>query len=182
MDQALGTRYGHAVVPPSCLNEDSDDTRQKQRNDQDQRFQASRPARRREESRRQRRPSIQPKKILSVDIGGSKVKILASGETRAAQDPVRAELTPARMVERVRKTRQRLGLRPAVSIGYPGLVGATARAPSRATWGRAGSASTSPRRSSSRCKIVNDAAMQALGSYEGGRMLFLGLGTGLGRR
>lgn len=120
-----------------------------------------------------------PKSILAIDIGGTNLKILASGETEPRKAPSGPELTPAEMVERVRKLANGWKYQ-AVSIGYPGLVGGSGPAAEPGNLGPGwvgfdfASAFDRP------VRIVNDAAMQALGSYDGGRMLFLGLGTGLG--
>src|SRR5437763_11173908 len=118
-------------------------------------------------------------KILAIDVGGTKVKVLASGQTEPRKASSGKGLTPARLVERVRELAADWEYE-AVSIGYPGLVG---EGGPRAEPGNLGpgwvgfdfaAAFGKP------VKMINDAAMQALGSYEGGRMLFLGLGTGLG--
>ncbi|MDQ3196686.1 MAG: hypothetical protein ACR2FI_00110 [Burkholderiales bacterium] len=120
-----------------------------------------------------------PKKILAIDIGGSKIKILASGKTRPRKAPSHPDLTPLEMVKTVQELAKGWDYE-AVSIGYPGLAGDNG--PRSEPWnlgsGWVGfnyaAAFDRP------VRIINDAAMQALGSYEGGRMLFLGLGTGLG--
>ncbi len=118
-------------------------------------------------------------KILSVDIGGTKVKVLATGHTEPRKAPTGKRHSPTEMVKVVRALAA--GWRyDAVSLGYPGLCG---HAGPKSEPGNLGSgwvgfdyAAAFERP----VKIVNDAAMQALGSYEGGRMLFLGLGTGVG--
>jgi hypothetical protein len=124
-------------------------------------------------------PVVAPKKILSIDIGGTKVKFLASGETEPRKIPSGPQMRPADMVEQIRKLS--LDWRyTAVSIGYPGQVGSSGP---RAEPGNLGSGWVGfDFAAAFGCpvRIVNDAAMQALGSYDGGRMLFLGLGTGLG--
>jgi polyphosphate glucokinase len=120
-----------------------------------------------------------PTQILTIDVGGSNIKILATGETEPRKHPSGKDLTPAKMVEFVRKLARGWDYE-AVSIGYPGLVGdlGPSSEPGNLGSGWVGfefsSAFDLP------VRIINDAAMQALGSYEGGRMLFLGLGTGLG--
>lgn len=118
-------------------------------------------------------------KILSVDVGGSKIKFLASGETEARKVPSGPRLTPAEMVERVKgKTRDwKFG---AVSIGYCGLVGGSGPLAEAENLGPGWVGFDFAAAFGCPVRIVNDAAMQALGSYDGGRMLFLGLGTGLG--
>ncbi len=118
-------------------------------------------------------------KILVVDVGGSHVKVLASGQREPRKFASGPTMTPRQMVAGVEKL-TRGWKYDVVSIGYPGLVvhGRPVAEPHnlgrgwvrfdyRAAFGRP-------------VRIINDAAMQALGSYEGGKMLFLGLGTGLG--
>ena len=120
-----------------------------------------------------------PRRVLVLDIGGSHVKFLVSGHLKAQRFVSGPELTAAEMVKRVRKL-----VHPAeydaVSVGYPGLVlrGRIAAEPFNLGRGWLGydfeAAFGKP------VRVINDAAMQAVGSYTGGRMLFLGLGTGMG--
>lgn len=118
-------------------------------------------------------------KILVVDIGGSHVKCVATDRmspTKFASGPM---LTPEKMVRKVLKITKEWRF-DAVSIGYPGVVrrGRIAREPHNLGPGWVGfdfqAAFGCP------AKAINDAAMQALGGYAGGKMLFLGLGTGMG--
>jgi len=120
-----------------------------------------------------------PKKILVIDVGGTHVKILATGQTNHREFDSGPALTPRRMVSKVRKLAADWPY-DVVSIGYPGPVlrGRPLAEPWNLGKGWVGfKFATAFRRP---CKVVNDAAMQALGSYRRGRMLFLGLGTGLG--
>lgn len=118
-------------------------------------------------------------KVLVVDVGGTSVKILASGQRTVRKFRSGPELTPKQMVAGVVNAVKGWKY-DAVSIGYPGPVsrGTILKEPKHVGTGWAGfdfeKAFGCP------VKLINDAAMQALGSYEGGRMLFLGLGTGLG--
>lgn len=118
-------------------------------------------------------------KVLVIDVGGTKVKILISGQKEPRKLPSGPQMTPALMVAGVKKLAGSWKYQ-AVSIGYPGLVqhGSIAAEPHNLAPGWIGfdfeAAFGCP------VKIINDAAMQALGSYEGGELLFLGLGTGLG--
>ncbi len=118
--------------------------------------------------------------VLVVDVGGTHVKIQASTHPVRVKIPSGSELTPAMLVQELAV--QTAGWQfEAVSVGYPGPVtqGRPIAEPYHLGKGWVGfdfGAAFAPRA----VKIVNDAAMQALGSYEGGRMLFLGLGTGLG--
>jgi predicted NBD/HSP70 family sugar kinase len=120
-----------------------------------------------------------PSRILVLDIGGSHVKAAFSDSPKERRIPSGPRLTPARMVRGLSKLLD--GERyDVVAMGYPGLVvrGRVAREPHNLGAGWVGfdfeAAFGCP------VRIVNDAAMQALGSYRGGHMLFLGLGTGLG--
>ena len=120
-----------------------------------------------------------PATILVIDIGGSQVKILATGETEPRTCRSGKRFTPTQMVAAVHELAEGWTYE-AISIGYPGVVGA--RGP-RSEPGNLGSGWVGFNFSAAfdrPVRIINDAAMQALGNYEGGRMLFLGLGTGLG--
>ena len=122
---------------------------------------------------------MSPMKILVVDIGGSNVKMLASGQTEKRKLRSGKQLTAERMVRDVKALTADWDYE-VVSIGFPGQVVHTSPVidPKNLAPGWVGfhfaQAFGKP------VKVINDAAMQALGSYEGGRMLFLGLGTGIG--
>src|SRR5262249_17329561 len=88
-------------------------------------------------------------------------------------------LTPAKMVEKVKALAEDWDYE-AVSIGYPGLVGTHGPRSEPGNLGPGWVGFNFAVAFARPVRIINDAAMQALGSYEGGRMLFLGLGTGLG--
>jgi polyphosphate glucokinase len=117
--------------------------------------------------------------VLVVDIGGTNVKMLATGQKEPRKYPSGPTMTPQKMV-RIVKEGTRDWQYDCVSLGYPGPIinGHPLREPHNLGSGWVGfdfgKAFGRPLR------IINDAAMQALGSYKGGRMLFLGLGTGLG--
>ena len=117
--------------------------------------------------------------VLVVDIGGTHVKILATGQEQPRKFPSGPKLTPKQMVAGVKKLAKDWKYN-AVSIGYPGVVvgNLPVADPYNLGLGWAGfdfgAAFKCP------VKVINDAAMQALGSYKHGKMLFLGLGTGLG--
>lgn len=118
-------------------------------------------------------------KVLVVDVGGTNVKLLATGQKEARKFPSGPTMTAETMVRAAKKTAQGWDY-DVVSIGYPGPVvhGRPLREPHNLA---PGWVKFDFQRAFGRpVKIVNDAAMQALGSYKGGRMLFLGLGTGLG--
>jgi predicted NBD/HSP70 family sugar kinase len=117
--------------------------------------------------------------ILVIDVGGTHVKVLASGQKTPREIESGPKMTAGMMVRDVKKL-TRDWRYDVVSIGYPGPVvhGRPLREPYNLGGGWVGfnfaKAFGCP------VKLVNDAAMQALGSYQGRRMLFLGLGTGLG--
>ena len=117
--------------------------------------------------------------ILVIDVGGSNVKCLVTGETQPRVIESGPDMTPQRMVEQVTELTSDWSS-DVISIGYPGPVsrGAAAQEPHNLGEGWVGfdfaGAFAKP------VRIINDAAMQALGSYQGGHMLFVGLGTGLG--
>ncbi len=118
-------------------------------------------------------------RVLVLDIGGTHVKALSTGHRRHAEISSGPALTPRKMVAALRKAVAGWKY-DAVSIGYPGPVlhGRPVAEPHNLGHGWVG---FDFRKAFGRpVKIINDAAMQALGSYRGGRMLFLGLGTGLG--
>jgi polyphosphate glucokinase len=118
-------------------------------------------------------------KVLVIDIGGTHVKILATGETQKREFPSGLTLTPAGMVRQVKVLAAGWHF-DHVAIGYPGpvLANRPVAEPHNLASGWVGfdfaKAFGCP------VKVINDAAMQALGSYRGGKMLFLGFGTGLG--
>jgi polyphosphate glucokinase len=117
--------------------------------------------------------------VLVIDVGGTHVKILATGQSTPREFPSGPKMTPNQMVSGVK---QLVGTweYDVVSIGYPGPVvqNKPVAEPHNLAPGWVGfdfqAAFARP------VKLINDAAMQALGSYKNGKMLFLGLGTGLG--
>jgi polyphosphate glucokinase len=119
------------------------------------------------------------KSVLAVDVGGTSVKILATGQSERRSFLSGPTLTPRRMVSGVKKL-ARDWTYDVVSIGYPGPVlhGQLVAEPYHL--GRGWVGFDFARAFGCPVKVVNDAAMQAMGSYKGGKMLFLGLGTGLG--
>lgn len=117
--------------------------------------------------------------VLAIDIGGTNVKILASGEKEPRKFPSGPHLTPREMVAGVKKLARGWKF-DAVSMGYPGMVIHNHPVAEPRNLGRGWIGFDYRAAFGKPVKIVNDAAMQALGSYKGGKMLFLGLGTGLG--
>jgi polyphosphate glucokinase len=118
-------------------------------------------------------------RVLVVDIGGTHVKVHVTGQQAPREFSSGPALTAGQMVDGV-KTLAAEWKYEAVSIGYPGpvLCGRPIAEPRHLGPGWVGF--DYPRAFGCPVKLVNDAAMQALGSYGGGKMLFLGLGTGLG--
>jgi polyphosphate glucokinase len=122
---------------------------------------------------------VSEQKILAVDVGGSHVKLLVSGDSEHRRLASGPDLGPHEMVDRIADVTTDWSY-DVVSIGIPAPVhgGRVVSEPENLGRGWVGfdfqNAFARP------TKVVNDAAMQALGSYEGGKMLFLGLGTGLG--
>ncbi|AMV22856.1 hypothetical protein VT84_00490 [Gemmata sp. SH-PL17] len=120
-----------------------------------------------------------PRSILVVDIGGTNLKVLVSGQTEPRRHPSGPGFTPQQMVEIVRELAHDWKF-DAVSIGYPGQVGEHGPRQEPGNLGPGWVGFNYAAAFERPVRIINDAAMQALGSYDGGRMLFLGLGTGLG--
>jgi polyphosphate glucokinase len=117
--------------------------------------------------------------VLVVDIGGTHVKVLATGHKVHREFDSGPTLTPHQMVAGVKKLVADWKYE-AISIGYPGPV--LRNRPVSEPWNLGKGWAGFDFEAAFKCpvKVVNDAAMQALGSYKGGKMLFLGLGTGLG--
>ncbi len=117
--------------------------------------------------------------ILVVDVGGSHVKVLATGQTAARRMNSGRELNAAAMAEGVKKLTADWSF-DVISLGYPGQVVHNRPAHDPANLGRGWTGFDYAAAFGRPIRIINDAAMQALGSYQGGRMLFIGVGTGLG--
>jgi polyphosphate glucokinase len=119
------------------------------------------------------------RRILVLDVGGSHVKFLVSGAPKEQRFVSGPRLTAAQMVKTVRKLVDPSEY-DAVSIGYPGLVFGGRIAAEPFNLGRGWLGFDFQAAFGKPVRVINDAAMQAVGSYTGGRMLFLGLGTGMG--
>ena len=117
--------------------------------------------------------------ILVIDIGGTHVKVLATGQEQHREFVSGPTLTPRRFVSKVRKLAADWQ-HEAISIGYPGPV--LRNRPISEPWnlGKGWMGFNFEAAFKKPVRVLNDAALQALGSYNGGKMLFLGLGTGLG--
>src|SRR5215831_17783378 len=120
-----------------------------------------------------------PVNVLVVDVGGTHVKILATGQKQHREFLSGPKLSAKQMVAGVKKAANDWKY-DAVSIGYPGVV--INNRPLTEPWNLGPGWRGYDFEKEFKCpvKVVNDAAMQALGSYKSGKMLFLGLGTGLG--
>lgn len=117
--------------------------------------------------------------VLTIDVGGTNVKLLATGKKEVRKIPSGPKLTATEMAKQVKSAVKDWNF-DSISIGYPGPV--VQGRPLREPYNLApGWVKFNYRKAFGKpVKIINDAAMQALGSYRKGRMLFLGLGTGLG--
>lgn len=118
-------------------------------------------------------------KVLVIDVGGTNVKVLATGERTPRKVPSGPTMTARRMVEAARQLAADWSY-DVIALGYPGAVRAGRPAVEPKNLGKGWVHFDFKAAFGCPVKIVNDAAMQALGSYQGRRMLFLGLGTGLG--
>ncbi len=118
-------------------------------------------------------------RVLVIDVGGTNIKMLATGQTEPRRYPSGPTMTPGKML-RVVKESVRDWKFDCVSLGFPGPI--INECPLREPHNLGSGWMGFNFRKAFGCpaKIINDAAMQALGSYQGRRMLFLGLGTGLG--
>ena len=117
--------------------------------------------------------------VLVIDIGGTHVKMTVSGARKARRFASSVRLTPDRLVARVASLTSDWRY-DAVSLGYPGAVNVNSPTAEPGNLGKGWVGFDFERAFRRPVRIVNDAVMQALGGYEGGRMLFLGLGTGVG--
>jgi polyphosphate glucokinase len=118
-------------------------------------------------------------KVLVVDIGGTHIKILATGQKEPCKLASGPKLTAQQMVSEVRKAARKWRY-DVVSIGYPGPVMRNRPIAEPHNLGRGWVGFDFEKAFRRPVKVVNDATMQALGDYKGGKMLFLGLGTGFG--
>ena len=117
--------------------------------------------------------------VLVVDIGGSRVKLFASASRDTASFPSGSQFRPDELMRHVRRQVSHWEY-DTVSIGYPGATGPDGAADEPGNLGDGWVGFDFAGAFNRPVRVVNDAVMQALGAYAGGRMLFLGLGTGLG--
>ena len=123
--------------------------------------------------------SASPKKVLVIDVGGTHVKLHVTGQKEPLKIPSGPTLTSKKMVKIVRDATKGWEF-DCITLGYPGPIinGKPLREPHNLGGGWVGF--DFHKAFGCSIKVINDAAMQAIGGYSGGRMLFLGLGTGLG--
>lgn len=118
-------------------------------------------------------------KVLVVDVGGTNVKLMASDADGPRKFKSGKRLTPSHLVDGVAEHAEGWEY-DAIALGYPGAVGPDGPIAEPGNLGHGWVGFDFAAALGRPVKVSNDAAMQALGGYEGGRMLFLGLGTGLG--
>jgi len=120
-------------------------------------------------------------KVLVIDVGGTHVKLLVTGQKQKLEFPSGLRMTARKMVAEVKMTVKAAGWKyDVISMGYPGPVLHDRPMVEPHNLGKGWVKFDFKKAFGCPIKIMNDAAMQAAGSYKKGRMLFLGLGTGLG--
>ena len=117
--------------------------------------------------------------VLTIDIGGTNVKMRVEGDPEKRSFPSGSHLTPEVMVAGVRELTAGWSF-DRISIGFPAPIVHNKPVHDPMNLGAGWVNFDFDEGFAAKVKLINDAAMQAVGSYEGGRMLFLGLGTGLG--
>jgi ROK family protein len=122
---------------------------------------------------------MKKKKVLVIDIGGSNVKLMISNRVKRRKFPSGRGLTPRKLVAETKKAVQDWKF-DVVAMGFPAPVKNGKIAAEPKNLGKGWTRFDFRKAFGKPVRIINDAAMQALGSYHGGRMLFLGFGTGLG--
>lgn len=120
-----------------------------------------------------------PLRVLVVDVGGTTVKILVTGKRKPRKWNSGPTMTARQVVEAVQHFAADWSY-DVISMGFPGAVRGGRPAVEPKNLGNGWTGFDFEKAFGCPVKVINDAAMQALGSYKGGRMLFLGLGTGLG--
>jgi hypothetical protein len=126
-----------------------------------------------------RAKSPTPKSVLVVDVGGSNIKLMRSGSQERIKFPSGPRFTPRQLIAGIAKFAPGWEY-DAVTLGLPIPIVANTPIRDPNNLGRGWTRFDFKEALGKPYKLINDAAMQAIGSYEGGRMLFLGLGTGLG--
>ena len=116
---------------------------------------------------------------LVIDLGGSNIKLLATGQPERIKIPSGSDFKPADLIPLVKDATKDWPYE-AISIGFPGVVKHGVIAADPVNMGKGWMGYDFQKAFGMPVRIINDAAMQALGSYEGGKLLFMGFGTGLG--
>ncbi len=120
-------------------------------------------------------------KVLVIDIGGSNIKLLVTGQLERIKIPSGSHFTPEQLVPLVQEaTKSALWTYDVISIGFPGVVKHGKIVADPVNMGKGWKGFDFEKAFACPVKVINDAAMQALGRYEGGKLLFMGFGTGLG--
>ncbi|GMQ27386.1 ROK family protein [Algoriphagus confluentis] len=117
--------------------------------------------------------------VLVIDIGGSNIKLLATGQPERIKIPSGSDFTPNDLIPLVKDATKEWSYE-VISIGFPGVVKRGTIAADPVNMGKGWMGYDFEKAFGMPVRIINDAAMQALGSYEGGKLLFMGFGTGLG--
>ncbi|GAB2502923.1 MAG: ROK family protein [Cytophagales bacterium] len=117
--------------------------------------------------------------VLVIDIGGSNIKLLATGQPERIKIPSGSDFKPEDLIPLVKDATKDWPYE-AISIGFPGVVKHGVIAADPVNMGKGWMGYDFQKAFGMPVRIINDAAMQALGSYEGGKLLFMGFGTGLG--
>ena len=117
--------------------------------------------------------------VLVIDVGGTRVKLSASGAAETRRFPSGTTLTPENLVDKVKQHTQDWNY-DVVALGFPGSVDEKGPTAEPGNLGTGWVGFDFQKELARPVRVVNDAVMQALGAYESGRMLFLGLGTGVG--
>jgi len=117
--------------------------------------------------------------ILVIDVGGSRIKVMASNQKEPIVFDSEPEFTPTDLVREVKRRTAKWEYE-VVSLGYPGVIGENGPREEPGNLGQGWIDFDFVKAFEKPVRVVNDASMQALGAYTHGRMLFLGLGTGLG--
>jgi polyphosphate glucokinase len=129
--------------------------------------------------RKRTKSRISTKNILTIDVGGSHVKVMTSRTRKKREFSSGSQLSAKAMVKKVKDLTKDWSY-DVISLGYPGPVIRNRPIAEPRNLGHGWAGFDFARAFRRPARVVNDALMQALGSYKGGRMLFLGLGTGLG--
>jgi polyphosphate glucokinase len=124
-------------------------------------------------------PAVEPPNVLVIDIGGTNVKLLMTGQTSTTKFASGSELTPQEMVAGVKQATADWDY-SFIAMGFPAPVVRGRILHEPVNLGRGWTGFDFAQAFGKPVRIANDATMQAIGSYTEGRMFFIGLGTGMG--